>query len=211
MQRRAAVDLDAGDGHRGARVVGGARYIDVDRLVLLAAAARHLAEDRGALPIVDRLQFAREVVVEREPVVPDELELVDLGVVEGGGEAREAGLVEHLGEPPLGLVRVHRCRSGIHVPDRCRAGEVRPPRTPVSAMSDSAPRESMVAAPLSSRVSGATRSETKPPAFLAEHVQVPLMAMVPLAASGDGVDLVNTDFGGRTALKEGAGGDADFA
>jgi hypothetical protein len=45
-------------------------------------------EDRGPVVVVERLDVvATEVDVEREPVLPAELELADLRVVERGSEA----------------------------------------------------------------------------------------------------------------------------
>jgi hypothetical protein len=104
---------DPGDGH-------------VNRLVVLAP--RRQAEDRGPLPVVDRAHLpAGEVHVDGEPVVPGELELVYRGVVEGGGESRQSGLLEPLGETPFALVWIHRGASVVHAAPRPRRHETRSP------------------------------------------------------------------------------------
>jgi hypothetical protein len=46
--------------------------------------------------------------------------------MDGGGEARQPGVVEHLGETPFGLVWIHRCRSVFHALGSRRRSETRP-------------------------------------------------------------------------------------
>lgn len=90
-----------GDRIHDARVLGGPAIGNVDRLRNFTA--RRLTEDRGSLPVVDGAQVAGELDVDRQSVRPSDLELVDCRVVEGGGETRQAGLREQLGETSFGL------------------------------------------------------------------------------------------------------------
>jgi hypothetical protein len=112
MQRRTSVDLDAGDRGVVARVVRTARDVDVHRRAL--DLPRGDAEDRVALPFVDRTELAREVEVDRQPVIPRELEHVDAWVVMRRSEAWQPRLLEHRGEAPLDLAGIHRYASVFH-------------------------------------------------------------------------------------------------
>jgi hypothetical protein len=62
--------------------------------------------------------------VEREPVVPRELELVRRRVVERGGEAGQSGLVEQIGETPFGLVYPAAAVDRVALEDRRELLEV---------------------------------------------------------------------------------------
>ena len=119
------VDYDAGERGVEARVVRGSGNGHVNRLVVVAVVRE--VEDCRAFRFVDRFDIAAcEVDVDREPVIPGDLELVTSRVVEGGGEARQPRLLEHLGEMPFGLVWIDRCWMVFHASHRRRGARFAP-------------------------------------------------------------------------------------
>jgi hypothetical protein len=123
---RPPVDHHAGDRCGGAGVVCAPGHGHVHRLLVPA-------EDPSPLPVVGRIDLsAREVEVDREPVVPDELKLVGRRVEEGGSEARQAVPREQLGETPLGLVRIDRTSWISHASRRSGGSKLAPPRSEIT-------------------------------------------------------------------------------